>query len=126
MSRSMLTGIVRPRMEEMFELVRQKLDDAGVDKATSRHCVLTGGGSQMLGVYDLASRMLGKQVRKGKPMTIPGVADVANGPSFSTAVGMLQAVMHPGWEEELLIGTKRGSGLKRLKERLGRWFKESV
>lgn len=124
--RSMLTGVVRPRMEEMFELVRQKLDDAGVNQTGSRQCVLTGGGSQMLGVYDLAAKMLGKQVRKGKPMTIDGLADAAGGPPFATAVGMLQHIIHPGWEEQLMLQPRRGLGLSRLTQKLIGWFKTNV
>ena len=124
--RSMLTGVVRPRMEEVFELVRQKLDDAGIDKSGSRQCVLTGGGSQMLGSYDLAARMLGKQVRKGKPVTIPGLAEAANGPSFATAVGMLQHISQPGWEEELLLTPPKRLGLGQMTQKISRWFKENV
>lgn len=126
MPRSMLTGVVRPRMEEIFELVRQKLDDAGIDQTASRQCVLTGGGSQMLGVYDLATRMLAKQVRKGKPMMIEGLAEAANGPSFASAVGMLQCITQPNWEEELMLRPRRGMGLSRLSQKIGSWFKENV
>lgn len=126
MPRALLSGIVRPRMEEVFELVRQKLDDAGVNQTQSRQCVLTGGGSQMLGVYDLASRMLGKQMRKGKPATIPGLADAANGPSFSTAVGMMHYITRPSWEEQLMLRPRRGFSLSRFGGRLVNWVKENV
>lgn len=124
--RSMLTGVVRPRMEEMFELVRQKLEDAGVEKASGRHCVLTGGGSQLIGVNDLAAKLLAKQVRKGKPLAIEGLADAANGPSFATAVGMLYLLSHPSWEQELLQRPKRGLGLSLFGKRLIGWVRENV
>ncbi len=125
-SRAMLTAVVRPRMEEMFELVAQKLDDAGLQRTQERHCVLSGGGSQMIGVYDLASRMLSKQVRKGKPSAIEGLADAANGPSFATAVGMLKVLTQPSWEDQLLLRPRRSLGLGGLGKKLLGWVKESV
>src|SRR3546814_3037913 len=48
--RSLLTGIIQPRMEEMFELVRSRLEASGFDKVAGRRVVLTGGGSQLQGV----------------------------------------------------------------------------
>jgi cell division protein FtsA len=124
--RSHLTGVVRPRMEEMFELVQQKLDDAGVDKVSGRHCVLTGGGSQMIGVYDLATKMLSKQVRKGKPTAIDGLADAANGPSFATAVGMLFMLTQPSWEDRLMLKPRRSFGMGGLGKKLLGWMRENV
>lgn len=123
--RSTLNGVVRPRMEEMFELVRQKLDDEGVEKHGSRLCVLTGGGSQMVGAYDLASKMLGKQVRKGKPIRIEGLADAANGPSFATAVGMLICITQPTMEEQLMTQPRGGFSMGRAVQKLVGWFKQS-
>jgi cell division protein FtsA len=122
MPRSMLIGVVRPRMEEIFELIRDRLEIAGMDKIAGRRCVLTGGASQMLGVADLAGRMLAKQVRKGKPMPVPGLADATSGPAFSTVVGMLEYATKRPWEEEILLREPMRLGwLTRLKQ----WFREN-
>ena len=64
--------------------IREKLEASGMEKLAGRRCVITGGASQMLGVSDLAGRMLSKQVRKGKPAPLPGLAEAASGPSFAT------------------------------------------
>src|SRR3546814_9921305 len=66
--RSLLTGIIPPRMEEMFELVRSRLEASGFDKVAGRRVVLTGGGSQLQGVRALAQLILDKQVRMGRPL----------------------------------------------------------
>src|SRR3546814_2653597 len=66
--RSLLTGIIQPRMEEMFELVRSRLEASGFDKVAGRRVVLTGGGSQLQGVRELAQLILDKQVRMGRPL----------------------------------------------------------
>ncbi|MES2984064.1 MAG: cell division protein FtsA [Pseudomonadota bacterium] len=123
MPRAMLVGVIRPRMEEIFELIRGKLEASGVDKIAGRRCVITGGASQMLGVSDLAARMLGKQVRKGKPAPIPGLAEAVSGPAFATVIGMLHYVRHRPWEEEILTASQARRGW--LPERIANWFKEN-
>jgi cell division protein FtsA len=87
--RSLLVGIVRPRLEEIFELVRDRLEASGHDRLAGRRVVLTGGASQLQGVTDLAALILDKQVRLGRPIGIPGLAEAAGGPAFSTAAGLL-------------------------------------
>lgn len=123
MPRAMLVGVIRPRMEEIFELIRGKLEAAGVDKIAGRRCVITGGASQMLGVGDLAARMLGKQVRKGKPSPIPGLAEAVSGPAFATVIGMLHYTRHQAWEEEILNREQSRKGL--LPKRIMNWFREN-
>lgn len=123
MPRAMLVGVIRPRMEEIFELIRGKLEAAGVDKIAGRRCVLTGGASQMIGVGDLAARMLGKQVRKGKPMPVSGLAEAVSGPAFSGVIGMLRYMQHQPWENEIfLTGQSRRQWLP---ERIVNWFREN-
>jgi cell division protein FtsA len=123
MPRAMLVGVIRPRMEEIFELIRGKLEAAGVDKIAGRRCVITGGASQMLGVGDLAAKMLGKQVRKAKPAPIAGLAEAVSGPAFATVIGMLHYVRHRPWEEEILNAANQRKGW--LPERLANWFREN-
>ena len=87
--RSMLVGIIRPRLEETFELVRARLDDAGLGRAAGRRVVLTGGASQLIGVRELAAQILDKQVRHGRPPSPRGLPDSASGPAFAVPVGLL-------------------------------------
>ncbi len=123
MPRAMLVGVIRPRMEEIFEMIRSKLEASGMDKIAGRRCVITGGASQMLGVGDLAARMLGKQVRKGKPMPIPGLAEAVSGPAFASVIGMLHYTRHRTWEDEILTASAARRGW--LPERLMNWLKEN-
>jgi len=90
MPRSIMVGIIRPRLEEIFEMVRSKLEVAGMDEIAGRRVVLTGGASQLLGTRELATRVMGKQVRLVKPRIIKGVADAVSGAAFSSAIGMLE------------------------------------
>ena len=87
--RSLLAGIVRPRLEETFELIRDVIESSHAASLTGRRVVITGGGSQLSGIADLASQVLDKQVRLAKPLPIPGLAEAAEGPDCSAAAGML-------------------------------------
>lgn len=87
--RSMLVSIIRPRLEETFELVRERLESSGLTRAAGNRVVLTGGACQLGGVRELAAHMLGKQVRLGRPAALRGLPDAAAGPAFATAAGLL-------------------------------------
>jgi cell division protein FtsA len=91
--RSMLVGIIRPRIEEIYELVREKLEPTGFEKAGARRVVLTGGGSQLTGVQELAAEMMDKQVRLGQPYYVKGLAESVSGPAFSAPAGLIQFVL---------------------------------
>lgn len=88
-SRSLLIGIMQPRLEEILEMVRAKLTDNGMDRYSGRRIVLTGGTSQTPSIRDLCQLVMEKQVRLGKPLRINGLPETASGPSFSTTAGLL-------------------------------------
>ena len=88
--KSILIGIIQPRLEETFELVRSRLEASGADRLAGRRVVLTGGASQLQGVRELATLILDKQVRMGRPLRIGGLADSTGGPAFATCAGVLQ------------------------------------
>lgn len=70
-------------------MVNRKLAEAGLKDASSHRVVLTGGASQLAGVREIASVVLDKQVRLGRPKNILNLPDILYGPSFSTSIGML-------------------------------------
>ena len=124
--RTMVVNIIRPRIEETFELVRDKLEESGLVRAAGSRVVLTGGACQLAGVRELAAHILGKdkQVRLGRPAVLRGLPDSASGPAFATAAGLLGwaagegQVMH-----DIDFEAERPTGLLRrlvafLKERL--------
>ena len=108
--KSHLIRIIQPRLEEVFELLRARLDKSGFSEAAGRRVVLTGGASQLPGVRELAQRMLDKQVRLGRPLRVArpstlshrsggtaftGLAESTSGPAFATTAGLLAVAMHP-------------------------------
>ncbi len=121
--KSILTGIIQPRLEETFELVRGRLEAGGFDKSAGRRVVLTGGASQLQGVRELATLVLDKQVRMARPVRLGGLAEATCGPAFSTCAGLLTYAVHkhaepPGWT----AGAAEGPG--GLIGRLGHWIRE--
>jgi cell division protein FtsA len=103
-SRTELIGIIRPRIEEILEEVRGILDAAGFEHLPSQQVVLTGGASQLPGLDGLAARILGQNVRLGRPLRVQGLPQAATGPAFSSAVGLCLFAAHPQdewWDFEI-------------------------
>jgi cell division protein FtsA len=88
--RSLLKGIIAPRVEETFELLRDRLKAAGAQIDPGAGMVLTGGASQLAGVREVAVRVFDRSVRLGRPRRTPHLADAASGPAFCAAAGVLQ------------------------------------
>ncbi|HMB78185.1 MAG TPA: cell division protein FtsA [Kiloniellaceae bacterium] len=122
--RSLLIGIIQPRLEETFELVRSRLETSGFDKISGRRVVLTGGACQMPGLGDLAALVLDKQVRIGRPTRVTGLAEATAGPAYSTCCGLLHYALGP--EESTLteIEASRKEEAGGLIGRLESWFRE--
>ncbi len=94
-SRAELIGIIRPRVEEILEEVRARLDAAGFEHLPSQQIVLTGGASQIPGLDGLAPRILGQQVRIGRPLRVQGLPQAASGAAFAASVGLCLFAANP-------------------------------
>jgi cell division protein FtsA len=88
--RSLLKGIIAPRVEETLELLRDRLKASGAPVEPGAGLVLTGGASQLAGVREVAVRVFDRPVRLGRPRRVPHLADAASGPAFCAAAGVLQ------------------------------------
>jgi cell division protein FtsA len=123
-TRSELIGIMRPRVEEILEEVRARLDTAGFDHLPSQQIVLTGGGSLIPGLDGLAARILGQQVRLGRPVRVQGLPQQATGPAFAAIVGLCLFAARPQdewWDFEIPSDRFAARPLKRALK----WFREN-
>ena len=123
-SRTELIGIMRPRVEEILEETRARLDAAGFDHLPSQQIVLTGGASQIPGLEGLATRILGQRVRLGRPLRVQGLPQAATGAAFASAVGLCLYAAHPQdewWDFD--IPTERYPA--RSVKRAFKWFKDN-
>ncbi len=123
-SRAELIGIMRPRVEEILEEVRARLDAAGFDQMPSQQIVLTGGSSQIPGLDGLASKILGHQVRLGRPLRVQGLPQAATGPAFAAVVGLTLFAANPQdewWDFEIPAEKYPARSLRRAVK----WFKDN-
>jgi cell division protein FtsA len=89
-SRKMLIErIMAPRMNEIFVLLGQQLQQADLFPMIPAGVVITGGGAETVGIENVAKKTLRLPVRLGVPPQLPGLtADILR-PSFSTSIGLL-------------------------------------
>jgi len=92
-SRRFISQILEARAIEMFEIIRQKLIDSKYYDKLPAGVVLTGGASQLTGMSELGSDILGLPVRIGSPSTahlpITGLSRQLQTPTYATGTGML-------------------------------------
>ncbi len=122
--KSILTGIVRPRLEETFELVRSRLEASGFNKLAGRRVVLTGGASQLNGVRELAATVLDKQVRLGRPIRIQGLSDQTGGPAFAVCAGLISYALGP--QENPRLAAAASPAANGWVGRVGLWLRENL
>ncbi|NWH08413.1 MAG: cell division protein FtsA [Alphaproteobacteria bacterium] len=124
--RSMLTGIIRPRLEEILELVRDRLQTSGVESTSGRRVVLTGGASQLTGAREMAQRILNKQTRLGRPIRVQGLAEAIGGPAFATCAGLLGYARTAPVEAPVNAETGDSDSLRSPWMRWSQWFKDNL
>lgn len=86
--KTLIDGIIKPRLNEIFTFVGLELKKSGFGGQTPSGLVVTGGGALTIGAVEAAKRMLAMPVRIGKPANIKGIIDEIQNPSFATAVGL--------------------------------------
>ena len=113
--RRILSEIIEPRAEELFTLVHEAIERAGLpEESLASGAVITGGASATPGMVELAEMVLGMPVRLGLPRRVGGLAEVVRSPRYSTGVGLVR------------YGAEHGVGLQfmdRDDERIGVWRK---
>ena len=123
-TKAQIAEIIRPRMEEIFIQVRDRLNAKGMGDSGSPRVVLTGGASQLPGLGELAANILGADVRLGRPRGVAGLPGTAD-PAFAAAVGLLIfsdrfAADRAFRIEDPVLATGTG-----YLERVGQWIRES-
>ncbi|UOM33617.1 cell division protein FtsA [Acuticoccus sp. I52.16.1] len=115
-----LNTIIRPRVDEILEMIRDRLVASGFSGRIGRRIVMTGGGSQLTGLTDVARHVFGRPVRMGRPLGVKGLPIAARGAAFSAVIGLL---IYPQLAPAALFeASGRSTGTF---ARLGRWLRES-
>lgn len=88
--RRLLSDIIEPRIEEIFAVIRTRIEDTGLLEQLSAGAVLTGGAVLMEGMPEFAEEILGMPVRIGVPVGVRGITQLVAGPQYATGVGLVQ------------------------------------
>ena len=124
-SRASLVRIIKPRVEEILEMVRDRLAASSFATEPRANVILTGGASQLSGLPDLAANILKRPVRIGRPLGIAGLSELAKGPAFAVAAGLLvypQAAHLEHFRSRRTRHLMTGTGYM---AQVGRWLRES-
>ncbi|MBI4080672.1 MAG: cell division protein FtsA [Candidatus Levybacteria bacterium] len=86
--KTLVDGIIRPRLNEIFTMVGLEIKKSGFGGQTPAGLVVTGGGALTVGVKDAAKRMLAMPVRAGLPTNMKGIIDEIQNPAYATVIGL--------------------------------------
>jgi cell division protein FtsA len=89
MPRQVMAQILEPRVEEIFEMIKNELQRSGYQELVAAGIVLTGGSALLDGMIELAEDIFDMPVRLGRPQGIGGLADVVSSPMYATGVGLI-------------------------------------
>lgn len=103
-SRQILGRIVEPRMEEILNLAYNEVVRFGFEDLLAAGVVLTGGTSLLEGISELAEKIFDMPARKGIPIHVGGLTDIANSPAHAIGVGLIIY----GHHQNVLGGTSTG------------------
>ena len=121
MSRHTLSEVVEPRYQELFELIQEEVREAGLEDQIAAGYVLTGGTAKMEGVLEFAEEIFQMPVRIANPLSVQGLKEYVDDPSYATVVGLLHYGMQATSEVDN-PGRKRES-VSDFWSRIHAWFK---
>ena len=122
-SRKNLAAIIEPRMDEIFRLVKNEIRKSDYPGDYTFGIVLTGGGSQLEHVTDLAQDIFQQHIKVGQPHLSGGVSEKVNNPRYSTAVGLINYGRQNWSELEYDNSININSIFKRSFNRMGNFLK---
>ena len=89
-ARRVLSDIIEPRAEEIFAVIRKRIEDTGLLEQLSAGAILTGGAVLLEGMPEFAEEILGMPVRIGFPTGVKGITQLVHGPQYATGVGLVK------------------------------------
>ncbi len=85
-----IDGIMKIRIEEIFNLVKDEIKESGFGGATPAGIVITGGGAELSGIEKICQRIIGLPVRIGQPKEMMGLVDEIMSPAYSSSLGLIE------------------------------------
>lgn len=98
--RTITEGIIKPRLNEIFSIVKNDLDKAGLINKVPSGAIITGGGAMTVGIEEAAKRVLSLPSRVAYPTGVGGLIDDVSDPRFASAIGLILYGLSRGGEEK--------------------------
>ncbi|MCJ7805141.1 cell division protein FtsA [Patescibacteria group bacterium] len=105
--KTLTEGIIRPRLNEIFTMVRMELERENLAARVPSGVIIAGGGAETVGAADSAKRMLSLPVKIGKPRGVGGLIDDIITPAFATSIGLIHFGAASATKESLTSFSKR-------------------
>lgn len=112
--RTLIDGIMVPRMKEIFTLIVQQLEAQNLVGQVPAGLVITGGGAETIGITEVAKRVTNLSARVGKPKNLTGLVSDIQKPSFAASIGLLEYGRRQGTITSEGAGFDLGAVLKKL------------
>ena len=87
--RNLLSAIIRPRVEEILEILQNRMAKARMEHTAGSRFVLTGGASQLTGLADLFARQSKKSIGIGTPIGVAGLDENNSSSGYAASIGGL-------------------------------------
>ncbi len=121
LSRSMLVGIISPRVEEILGMAREELIRSRTLELAGAGIVLTGGGSSMPGMTEIAEEIFAVPVRVGAPRELPLDSQMHFGPKYSTGIGLVRYALGQ-MSRKTSVNEEANQWRQRAPKRVKNWF----
>ncbi len=120
--KAMLTAIIKPRIEEIFEIVSKRINYFKLNSNYTNKIILSGGGANLNNIRELASAYFESDVRVGRPIGLLGLPDIAQSPAFSCLSGLLIKSI----EKERKLTSKNNQKFYKYFGKVGDWFQDNL
>ena len=121
--KAMLTAIIKPRVEEIFELVDERLSLLKPDSNYMNKIILCGGGANLGNIREFAMNYFKSNVRIGRPIGLIDLPEIVQTPSFTCLTGLLIKSLE---KEKNFNLQKMEGGILKYFGRLGNWFDQNL
>ena len=121
--KAMLTAIIKPRVEEIFELIQERLCQFKTNSDYINKVILCGGGANLSNIRELASNYFKSNVRIGRPIGLVDLPEIVQTPSFACLTGLLIKSLE---KEKTLNLQKMEGGIFKYFGKLGNWFDQNL
>ena len=121
--KSMLIAIIKPRVEEIFELAQERLIQLKLKPNNINKIILCGGGANLNNIRELASNLFKSNVRIGRPIGLIDLPEIVQTPTFACLTGLLIKSLE---KEKVLNQRGFNTGIFNYFGKIGNWFDQNL